>query len=154
MRKLFVILVVISAAFASPNENKKLTLKRTANPVKVDGIVDPYWSTADSAVDFFQTQPYYGKEPSRMTIAKVLTTEESLYGLIICYDERSNIQQNTGKLDDYGGDVVSLMIDTFGDKRTAYKFAVTASGVRADCRLLDDARNRDYSWDGVWFSAA
>jgi hypothetical protein len=46
------------------------------------------------------------------------------------------------------------MLDTFGDKRTAYKFAVTASGVRSDCRLLDDARNRDYSWDGVWFAKA
>jgi hypothetical protein len=56
--------------------------------------------------------------------------------------------------DDFAGDIVSVMLDTFDDKRTAYKFAVTASGVRADCRLLDDARNRDYNWDGVWFSAA
>jgi hypothetical protein len=46
------------------------------------------------------------------------------------------------------------MIDTFNDQRTAYKFAVTATGVRADCRLLDDARNRDYNWDGIWFSDA
>ncbi len=44
------------------------------------------------------------------------------------------------------------MIDTFGDKRTAYKFAVSAGGVRSDCRLLDDARNRDYNWDGIWFA--
>ncbi len=50
--------------------------------------------------------------------------------------------------------MVSLMIDTFGDRRSAYKFAVYAGGSRADCRLLDDARNRDYSWDGVWFSAS
>lgn len=44
------------------------------------------------------------------------------------------------------------MFDTFGDRKTAYKFAVTASGVKADSRLLDDARNRDYGWDGVWFA--
>jgi hypothetical protein len=56
-------------------------------------------------------------------------------------------------LDDFGGDVVSLMLDTFGDKRTAYKFAVSASGIRSDCRMLDDGRNRDYGWDGVWFAS-
>ena len=24
--------------------------------------------------------------------------------------------------------------------------------MKADCRLLDDARNRDYNWDGIWFA--
>ncbi|MEX2189633.1 MAG: sugar-binding protein [Bacteroidota bacterium] len=85
-------------------------------------------------------------------MARVLTTENALYCLIVCYDDAENIQQNTGKLDDFGGDIVSIMLDTFGDKKTAYKFAVTASGVKADSRMLDDARNRDYGWDGVWFS--
>ena len=72
----------------------------------------------------------------------------------VCYDERKNIQQNTSVHDEASGDIVSVMLDTFGDRQTAYKFAVTAAGVRADCRLLDDARNRDYSWDGVWYADA
>jgi hypothetical protein len=46
------------------------------------------------------------------------------------------------------------MLDTFNDHQTAYKFAVSASGVRSDCRLVDDARNRDYTWDGVWDGAS
>jgi len=87
-------------------------------------------------------------------MAKVLTGDEALYALIVCEDQRQDIQTFTGKLDEFGGDVVSIMLDTFGDRRTAYKFAVSASGVRSDCRLLDDARNRDYTWDGVWFAAA
>jgi hypothetical protein len=70
----------------------------------------------------------------------------------VCYDQPDNIQKTTGKLDDFAGDVVSIMLDTFGDRKTACKFAVTASGVKADSRMLDDARNRDYGWDGVWFS--
>ena len=46
------------------------------------------------------------------------------------------------------------MLDTYDDKRTAYRFAVSAGGVRSDCRMLDDARNRDYNWDGIWFAAS
>ncbi|MGH7450227.1 MAG: DUF5916 domain-containing protein [bacterium] len=136
--------------WAAPD--KILQLKKTPANIAVDGVIDLSWNQADSVVDFVQLQPYAGKDPSTKTVAKLLTTDEALYCLMVCYDEKKNIQKNTGKLDDSGGDVVSLMLDTFGDRRTAYKFAVTASGVRSDCRLLDDARNRDYSWDGVWFA--
>jgi hypothetical protein len=87
-------------------------------------------------------------------VAKLMTNQDVLYCLMVCYENKANIQKHKGKLDDMGGDIVSLMLDTFDNKRTAYKFAVTAAGVRADCRLVDDARNWDYSWDGIWFSAA
>ncbi|PKL83071.1 MAG: hydrolase [Ignavibacteriae bacterium HGW-Ignavibacteriae-3] len=156
MTKYFTLFILIPVvAFASiSNKEKILTLKKIDKPILIDGIIDDSWSKADSVGDFFQLLPYIGKEPSRKSYAKVLTTETSLFCLIVCYDKREDIQSNTGKLDDMGGDVVSIMLDTFGDKRSAYKFAVNAAGTRADCRLLDDARNRDYSWDGIWFSDA
>lgn len=135
-------------------QQKTLTLRQATEHILVDGAIDDGWAKADSAADFEQQSPYHGKPPSRHTVAKVLTTDEALYCLIVCYDERENVQSMTGKLDDGNGDVVSIMLDTFNDRRTAYKFAVSAGGVRADCRLLDDARNRDYTWDGVWFASS
>lgn len=153
MKRLLLVFLFPLIATAQ-NDQKRLVLRVAPAEIVVDGIVDEVWDAADSTDDFFQHQPYYGKEPSRRTVAKVLTTQQSLYCLIICYDEKGNIQQTTGTLDSFAGDMVSIMLDTFGDKRTAYKFAVSASGVKADSRLLDDARNRDYNWDGVWFSAA
>ncbi len=119
----------------------------------IDGNIDPAWSTADSVSDFFQLEPRYNQPPSHPTVAKLLTTRDALYCLMVCYDDEANVQLLTGLQDNSEGDVVSIMLDTFNDRQTAYKFAVSASGVQADCRLLDDARNRDYSWDGVWFSA-
>ena len=154
MKKIFTVFALIPVLMFAANNEKLLKLKKINTPIKIDGVIDDAWAKADSATDFFQLQPYYGKQPSRKTYAKVLTTETALYCLIVCYDQKENIQQHTGVLDDGGGDIVSIMLDTFNDKRTAYKFAVNAAGVRADCRLLDDARNRDYSWDGIWFSAA
>jgi hypothetical protein len=147
-------LLLFSAATILFAQNQKtLTLRRAPSRVVVDGIIDPVWSTADSVDGFIIQMPYHGKASTRRTVAKVLTTEEALYCLMVCYDQRDSIDVITGKLDDAGGDIVSIMLDTFLDKRTAYKFAVTAGGARADCRMLDDARNRDYSWDGVWFSS-
>ena len=154
MRKFFTILLFLPILISASNTEKVLKLKKIDTPIKIDGYIDEAWSKADSATNFFQLQPYVGKAPSRKTYAKVLTTETSIYCLIVCLDQKENIQQNTSKLDEGFGDIVSIMLDTFGDKRTAYKFAVNAAGARADCRLLDDARNRDYSWDGIWFSAA
>jgi hypothetical protein len=153
-RAFYILFFLLIGTLSANNPAKVMVLKQTTADITVDGIIDAVWSQADSAIDFFQARPYFGKQPSYKTIAKLLTSDEALYCLIICYVERENIEQKKGKLDDHGGDVVSLMLDTYGDKRTAYKFAVTATGVRADCRLLDDARNRDYSWDGIWFADA
>ncbi|MBS3945923.1 MAG: carbohydrate binding family 9 domain-containing protein, partial [Melioribacter sp.] len=152
MKKFFTLILLSSITVYSNNDQKVVPLKKIDTPIVIDGIIDKAWNSVNEINGFFQLAPYYGKDPSKHTYAKILTTETSLYCLIVCYDDPINIQQNTGKLDDFGGDVVSLMLDTFGDKRTAYKFAVSAAGVRADCRLLDDARNRDYNWDGIWFS--
>lgn len=151
---LCLVLVFCSASLLLSQNNRSLSLKKTTSKISVDGAIDPVWSMADSADGFIQQQPYAGKPSTRRTVAKLLTSDEALYCLMVCYDERDSIQGITGKHDDAQGDVVSVMLDTFLDKRTAYKFAVSAGGTKADCRLLDDARNRDYSWDGVWFSAS
>ena len=152
--RFFPIIIVFCCLTAAWGQQKAIQLNTIPHPVVIDGVIDPVWSKADSAHDFFQLQPYFGRPPLHRTVARLLTDEKNLYCLIICFDEPEHIQHNTGKHDDFSGDMVSLMIDTFGDRRSAYKFAVYAGGSRADCRLLDDARNRDYSWDGVWFSAS
>lgn len=146
------ILIVFAPFNLAALDEKKLDLRHIQTGLTIDGIIDPVWDTADSVDDFVQYQPYVNRPPSRRTVAKVLTNDDVLYCIIISYDERDNIQGTTGTLDNFSGDGVSIMLDSFGDKRTAYKFAVSASGVRSDARLLDDARDRDYSWDGIWFA--
>lgn len=149
-----VILFSINSFPSSGNLNKIMTLKKINSEIIIDGAIDDLWKNADSADNFFQLQPYFNEKPSNRTVAKILTTSTAIYCIMICYADQSNIQKTTGMLDDVGGDIVSIMLDTFNDKKTAYKFAVNAAGVKADCKLMDDARNRDYSWDGIWFAAS
>lgn len=159
MKKAFTLILVILTIYteipaATGNLDKIVHLKKSPSEIIIDGKIDDAWSTADSADNFFQLDPYYNEQPTYRTVAKVLTTEKSIYCIMICYQDESKIQRTTGLLDDVGGDLVSIMLDTFNDKKTAYKFAVNAAGVKADCKLMDDARNRDYSWDGIWFAAS
>ena len=147
-------LLLLTIPYVIIPQTKKMILKKTDADIKIDGVIDPVWSIADSVSDFFQLSPYYNQPPTVKTIAKVLTTENALYALMVCYDDEKDISAFTGMQDDFTGDIVSIMLDTFDDKKTAYKLAVNASGVKADSRLVDDARNRDYSWDGIWFSAS
>jgi len=137
------------------NEDKILYLKKLNSEIIIDGIIDSLWACADSTSDFFQLEPYYNHNPSVFTKVKIISDESNIYCLFLCYE--NNIDQllaNRGMHDGFTGDIVSLMLDTYGDKQTAYKFAVNASGVMADSKILDDGRNRDYTWDGVWSSAA
>ncbi len=153
-KKLLLIIILLNTwcLAESGNPGKKLILKKTNAEIKLNAAIDPVWDTADSATDFFQLNPYYGKKPTWRTVAKVLSTDDALYCLIICYEDSSLIQPFTGTLDNTTGEYVSMMLDTFDDNKTAYKFIVTVSGVKGDCILLDDARTRDYSWDGIWFA--
>lgn len=144
---------VVSTARPPTPDSGSLALRHSATPIEIDGLVEAQWATADSTILLFQLQPYFGKSPTVRTIAKVLSSEDALYCLMICYQPRSTIVSNTGLLDQDAGDAVSIMLDTFNDRQTAYKFAVSASGVRADARMLDDGRNRDFSYDGVWTAA-
>lgn len=159
MNKLILIFIIASISFLfaaekNKNLNKSLLLFKTDKEIIIDGKVDNIWNTADSTTNFFQLDPYYNQPTSVKTVAKVLTTDDAMYCLMICYDNKEFIQANAGMHDAYTGDIVSIMLDTFGDKQTAYKFAVNASGVKSDSRMLDDARDRDYSWDGIWDAAS
>jgi hypothetical protein len=135
-------------------EPRTMTVHRTVDTPRIDGVVDAIWADADSVSNFWQHAPFHGVAPSCRTTAKLLSTDEALYCLIMCDDPSGGIQQQSGMLDNYAGDFVSIMLDTFNDRKSAYKLIVSAAGTRGDARLLDDGRNRDYSWDGVWFSAA
>jgi hypothetical protein len=156
LKKILLLIFYSTLLFASSsrNQNKIMLLKEINSDIKIDGVIDPVWSKVDSVSDFFQLQPYYAQKPTRKTVAKVFSTREDLYCLMICYDDKKDIEASTGSIDNFNGDCVSIMLDSFNDEKTAYKFVVSASGAQADCRLLDDARNRDYSWDGIWFAGS
>ncbi len=154
MYYLILLILTFISAKAANNDSKTLQLKYIDSVPVIDGSIEDVWFLADSALISFQLMPYYGKEPSRKTSVKIFTDKKYIYALFICEDKSGKISSPAGVVDNAEGDFVSLMIDTFNDKKTAYKFGVTAAGVISDARLIDDGRNRDYNWNGIWDAAS
>lgn len=153
-RIFYSIILLSSIIFAQPENSKTLIANKLPKTEKIiiDGKIDPIWAAADSVNDFVQFRPNYGLAPTERTTAKVLVSEDALYVLIIAYDKNRITDYKNGIHDDNNGDRVSISLDTFNDKKTAYKFAVSSTGWRIDARVLDDGRRRDYNWDGIWFA--
>ena len=72
MRKYLLLFLIPVFIYASnPNEAKKLILNKIDTEIKIDGVIDEAWSSADSVENFFQLSPYYNQPPTDKTVAKV-----------------------------------------------------------------------------------
>lgn len=88
-----------------------------------------------------------------MTILKVAQDEKYLYFGFCCYlnnpDELAARIQRRDRLNQ-SDDIVSIMLDTYNDNRTALLFQVNAIGTLSDAKVSDDGKSVDYLWDTEW----
>lgn len=56
-----------------------------------------------------------------------------------------------GRRDEFPGDWIEINIDSYNDKRTAFSFTLSASGVRSDEFASNDGSNWDRNWNAIWF---
>ena len=98
MKKLILLFGIIFTSLLFPQRNdstKKIILKKIDTEIKIDGVIDTIWNVADSATNYFQLQPYYNEKPRWPTVAKLLTSDDALYCLIICYEDKNYIKPET-----------------------------------------------------------
>ncbi len=119
----------------------------TQTPVLLDGKEDRVYLQADSVMLSFETFPMFGNKPKEKTVVKLLYDEKNLYVLFKCYTE-------DGPTILLGGneDQVTLYLDPFYSRTTAYYFSVSVSGEKYDGILFDDGRRKDPSWEGIWYA--
>ena len=48
------------------------------------------------------------------------------------------------------GDSFELILDTFHDRRNGYQFAINPAGAKWDAQMINEGREVNSSWDGVW----
>jgi hypothetical protein len=123
-----------------------------ATAIRLDGgFNDAAWNLAPVIDGFVQREPNEGKPPSFKTEARLVYDRSALYISIHAYDaDPARIVGILTRRDtDSPSDWVSVVIDSYHDRRTAYEFAVNAAGVKADKYRFAD-RNEDVSWDAVW----
>lgn len=160
--KMIAFLTLVSFPAEKINIQKKefeISAIRIQNQPIIDGILDEdRWKTAPCASGFFQYEPDRGKLASVETIVKVLYDDKFIYFGFMCFDpEPEKIVLGTNRRDGLtaasGTDCVSVIVDTFHDRRTGYYFRTNPSGVQHDGRVADNGLIADITWDGNWKSA-
>ena len=144
-------------------EDCTLTAQPTTATISVDGFLDEaVWGSASVATDFLQYEPEEGSPATQRTEVKVLYGSSALYiGVMLHDEEPDKIRTLLGRRDQFNqADWFIASIDSYFDRKTAYNFAVSASGVQADGiytgRFFGGGGGGgfdfDESWDAVWHS--
>ena len=120
--------------------------------IELDGRLDePAWKDA-GLVELVQQSPRPGEPTLFKTEVRVLIIRDTLYFGFLCHDpepDKIAIHTMGRDVDDPGDDTVTIVLDTYGDKRTGYFFRINAAGARAD-GLIADPEHPSLDWDGVW----
>ena len=147
----------LSVALAQPDPSRP-NLRAHAvesNAIRVDGRLDEAaWATAAPASGFVQMNPNPGQPASESTEARVAYDADALYvGMRMLDSQPTAIDTQLGRRDaGFSGDWAFVGVDSYGEGRTGFVFAISAGGVQRDILLFDDVRD-DESWDAVWDAA-
>ncbi len=132
---------------------RTLRAERLSDEIHLDGRLDEAaWRAAGAAGDFTQSWPAPGAAATERTEARVLYTNAALYVGVRLYDGApDSIAAQLARRDASGiySDWVHVMVDSYHDRRTAFRFAVNPRGVKKDVFHFDDG-NEDASWDAGW----
>ncbi len=126
--------------------------------VRLDGKPDEaIWSTARPIADFVQKEPVeYGKPTDSLEVRFLYDYAAIYVATRVVRSADRVMQAPISRRDNIGqAEHIWVSFDSYRDRRTAYSFGVTASGVRADWyHPSDHETDIDSSFDPVWEAAA
>lgn len=149
---LTVLLASPARAEAPPARVDAVAVVDTPNAIRVTGeLSDEVWRRATAVDAFVQREPSEGGTPSQRTEFRVAYDASTLFVKVRAFDTEAGriVSFLTRRDADSPSDWISVLIDSYHDRRTAYEFAVNPSGVKQDRYWFND-NNRDDSWDAVW----
>jgi hypothetical protein len=139
------------------SNGRQVRASRVGEEIKMDGRLDePAWSRADAATDFRMEEPTEGAPASERTEVRVLFDDKNLYVGIQAFDSepaRINSRELVRDASFSNDDKVEILLDTYHDRRNAFRFAVNPLGVQQDALITDEGRDVNLSWDARWISA-
>jgi hypothetical protein len=130
-----------------------ITAVRVTRAPVLDGrLDDSVWALATPITDLRQSDPVEGHLVSEATEVRVLYDATALYIGVRLFDkEPAKIAKHLGRRDTFTqSDDFRVLIDSYHDHRTAFRFDVTPLGVKGDLQFGDDGNFADQSWDPVW----
>src|SRR6267143_2881068 len=128
--------------------------ERTSGYINIDGkLNEPAWTSAPPATDFTQSYPQVGAKATDPTEVRILYDDDALYVGVRMFDSRADlIAAQLARRDATGiySDWLHVMVDSYHDRRTSFRFSVNPRAVQKDVLEFDDNRGEDLNWDAVW----
>ena len=129
-------------------------VRLAAGAIRLDGrLDDEAWLKAAPITEFVQAEPNEGSAPSDPIEVRFVFDDNALWvGARMRSAPGMPIQAPMSRRDDGSqAEYIQLELDTYLDRRTAYMFGVTASGVRLDhYHPSDNEDDSDAQFDPVW----
>lgn len=145
----------ITGIINAQETEKKLYIANQVNgyDITIDGKLDETaWQSVQWEDHFTQFQPHEGRHPHQHTEFALIYDEHNIYVAIKALDKNpDSISMRMTRRDVMDGDQVGIGFDTYLDRRTAFLFAVSAVGVKADWVISNDGENEDFTWDPIWW---
>ena len=148
--------LLAGAAGAGQKTTEKPSLRagRLPKDLRIDGLLDEAaWKDAEAIENLTMVEPDEGAKPTGRTIVKVLADKKNIVIGFRCLDpDPKGIVSYSVARDSslHHEDHVKIVLDTFGDGRTGYVFAVNPSGARYDALVTDRGEDENRDWDGIW----
>jgi hypothetical protein len=158
------LLMYSCAAHAGSNADSapSVTIGTTVSAIALDGdLSKPAWAAAPSFA-LSQQNPNPGHITPYKTIVRMLRDRRHIYIGVDCEDPRPadiavhSLQRDGDQSSD---DNITIVLDSYGQKKLAYVLQVNAGGALADGLVspgytnLNTGSPVDYSWNGYWRAA-
>src|SRR5512141_1069792 len=126
---------------------------RRSGPIVIDGrLDDAAWAAAPVSSGFTQSYPTPGAQPVSPTEFRVLYDDQALYVGVRMHDPHpDSIAAQLARRDASGifSDWIHVIVDSYHDRRTSFRFSVNPKGVKKDVYTSNDGAE-DLNWDAVW----
>ena len=129
---LFVFLINIPYIMGQ-ERTKNTHVNRTETPPKIDGLIeDDCWKNREPLSGFFQFDPVNGVKASEETLVRIAYDQKNIYFAFLMLDSQPDkiwaelTPRNTYE----NNDSITVILDTYNDKRTSISFTVNPKGVQ------------------------
>jgi hypothetical protein len=130
-----------------------LRVARVNESIRLDALLrEVAWGEADSVVDLRQREPIEGAPASERTVVKILRDAVNIYIGVRAYDRdmaavrASQLRRDADLSSD---DNITILIDSYRDRRGAFLFRTNPNGAMWDAQLVG-LDNENENWNGIW----
>ena len=117
----------------SQERTKIARVSRTDSPPKIDGLIeDASWKDTEPVSGFIQFDPVNGIKASEETLVWIVYDQKNIYFAFLMQDSQADkIWAELTPRNSYeNNDSITVILDTYNDKRTSIRFTVNPKGVQ------------------------